>query len=541
MLMMALLVFTACGLGFGDDDDDDDDDKKTEQSDSKKDKDKDEDKDEDKDTEEEEQILEAGYYRISDSDNKVTGYLRLTYDKIYFYDLSGEETSKESYKYKAKKTSYELEGGNVLAIEKTSSHIFMTDEDEGAEYQLKKIKKSELGADAVTPTPTATPTPEAPKKLSSREVYNLASVSTVNITAYVSDSFYYIGTGFFDDENGTVITNYHVIDGTVGAYITTSDGVDYEVTEVLGYDADRDIAILATEMKNSIPLVKREEPAVTGETVYALGSSLGLSGTFSDGIVSSANRKDGDYFYIQYTAAISHGNSGGPLLDEMGHVIGIVCSYYEDGQNLNLAIPIADVYNVSRYAPMTLKEVYDYNYGTPVTPAAPEDKWQNTYIAMTGDSSHYITAYIPESFLDSLEVNDEGTGSTFTYETDNTFITVVSDISVDDYSYLTEEDMEEISNELTKLLSDQLKEYDFQVGNTDSTGATINDKYWRSYSVSGYADEGEINSYMLVYVSDNVVGYVLVETMIAYDADKDANIAAMEEMARTIISSLNVQ
>ena len=96
----------------------------------------------------------------------------------------------------------------------------------------------------------------------------------------------------------------------------------------------------------------------TGETVYAIGSSLGLTGSLSNGIVSSAEREVEGQTFIQTTAPISSGNSGGPLLDSKGRVIGITTASLVDGQNLNLAIPVAEIDTLSTKNPTTLAKMF---------------------------------------------------------------------------------------------------------------------------------------------------------------------------------------
>ena len=194
-------------------------------------------------------------------------------------------------------------------------------------------------------------------ELSAEEIYALAAPSTVEITAESND-FTSTGTGFFYDNSGTVITNYHVIDGCYSGTITVSDGGKYDILTIIGYNKDLDIAVLSTSKKDSIPLTIRTDTINTGEKVYALGSSLGLSGTFSEGIVSSSNRIIDGYNYIQTTAPISSGNSGGPLLDKNGNVIGINTATIEDGENISLAIPILEVENVEKfYIPFTMEQI----------------------------------------------------------------------------------------------------------------------------------------------------------------------------------------
>ncbi len=199
---------------------------------------------------------------------------------------------------------------------------------------------------------------ETSKVLTAEDIYALASPSTVEIIASNSN-FSSTGTGFFDDINGTVITNYHVIDGAKEAKIKTYDGKEYKVLQILGYDEKVDIAILSTSCTSSTPLAKNPSPVATGQKVYALGSSLGLTGTFSEGIVSTASRDVDGTKYIQITAPISHGNSGGPLLDENGKVVGITTAGFVGGQNLNLAVPIVEVNKIPRTKKLTLQVFFD--------------------------------------------------------------------------------------------------------------------------------------------------------------------------------------
>src|SRR5207248_758187 len=102
-------------------------------------------------------------------------------------------------------------------------------------------------------------------------------------------------------------------------------------------DSAHDLAILKAEGLNApaLPLSDAQNLSI-GDKVYAAGNPKGLEGTFSDGIISSLRYSVGR---IQFTAAISPGSSGGPVVDEYGHVIGVTVSYLEGGQNLNFAVP----------------------------------------------------------------------------------------------------------------------------------------------------------------------------------------------------------
>jgi len=209
-------------------------------------------------------------------------------------------------------------------------------------------------------------------QLSGEEIYSKIVESTVEVAAE-SDYILSLGTGFYIDDTGTVVTNYHVIEGCTSASVITNDGGTYEVTSVLGYSKELDVAILSTTRKNSNPAELADKPVATGEAVYALGSSLGLTGTFSEGMVSAAERKVDGVTYIQITTPISSGNSGGPLVNVQGQVVGITSAGFTDGQNLNLAIPISVLNQISRDNPLSMEEFYYASAEKTITVALEED------------------------------------------------------------------------------------------------------------------------------------------------------------------------
>lgn len=197
----------------------------------------------------------------------------------------------------------------------------------------------------------------APQELTGEEIYAKISPSTVEVYAE-SDYVSSLGTGFYIDDAGTVVTNYHVIEDCSSAYVTTSDGGTHEVKNIIGYSEELDIALLDTSKTNSTA-VEICSSVTTGETVYVLGSSLGLTGTFSEGLVSTAERDVGGILYIQISAPISHGNSGGPVVNTIGQVVGIASAGFEDGQNLNLALPISVLDQITKDHPITMQEFYE--------------------------------------------------------------------------------------------------------------------------------------------------------------------------------------
>ncbi len=154
------------------------------------------------------------------------------------------------------------------------------------------------------------------------------------------------GSGVIISSDGKILTNAHVVDGIRGGdvklEVKTSDGRTYPAT-VLGKDKELDIALIkigATHM----PFAKlgESENLRIGEWVVAIGNPLGLEHTVTQGIISARGRKlmGGVESFLQTDAAINRGNSGGPLLNLRGEVVGINTAIRPDGQNIGFAVPI---------------------------------------------------------------------------------------------------------------------------------------------------------------------------------------------------------
>ena len=136
-----------------------------------------------------------------------------------------------------------------------------------------------------------------------------------------------LGSGFIIDENGIVITNNHVIKGADDIYVKANGDKDYKAT-IIGADPLSDIAVLKIDTKDKFKPVKfgDSDKARIGDWVVAIGNPFGLGGTVTAGIISARNRSIGlsrYEDYIQTDASINQGNSGGPLFNLNGDVIGI--------------------------------------------------------------------------------------------------------------------------------------------------------------------------------------------------------------------------
>jgi S1-C subfamily serine protease len=159
-----------------------------------------------------------------------------------------------------------------------------------------------------------------------------------------------LGSAFFVDASGLLITNYHVISSEVDPsyegysrmYIRMGDSSSPRIpAKVIGWDKAMDLALIKTEFAPEYvySVVDRALPMV-GDTVYAIGSPGGLEKTVTQGIVSALGRRFlqiGDV--IQIDAAVNHGNSGGPVVDLAGRLVGIVFAGADQYQGLNFAVP----------------------------------------------------------------------------------------------------------------------------------------------------------------------------------------------------------
>ena len=154
------------------------------------------------------------------------------------------------------------------------------------------------------------------------------------------------GSGFFL-KPGQVVTNLHVIRGATRAEIKTLDGKGkvFPVTGTLAVDEEGDLALLNVDMP--LERARTSELATElpdeGETIFVIGNPLKLEGSVSDGIVSAVREVPNSYRIIQITAPISHGNSGSPVFNLRGQVLGVVTVKVTNGQNINLAIAAARV------------------------------------------------------------------------------------------------------------------------------------------------------------------------------------------------------
>lgn len=186
---------------------------------------------------------------------------------------------------------------------------------------------------------TAPPPSSAPQEKSFEELAALAS-SIVMIAVHDDKGEpAATGSGIMLGRKGFILTNCHVVQG--GRFFSVrieDDDQVYSTNEVIKYNSNLDLAVIRIQRDLTVlPLYNGRKKLVRGQKVVAIGSPLGLFNSVSDGIISGFREIDG-VDMIQFTAPISHGSSGGAVLNMSGEVIGISTAGIDRGQNINLAV-----------------------------------------------------------------------------------------------------------------------------------------------------------------------------------------------------------
>ncbi|MGB7208791.1 MAG: S1C family serine protease [Pyrinomonadaceae bacterium] len=155
------------------------------------------------------------------------------------------------------------------------------------------------------------------------------------------------GSGVILRSDGIIATNFHVCGNATGARVKLQNGDIYDDVSVLDSDERKDVTILKIKAVRlpALPMGDSDQLKI-GANVFAIGAPLGLAGSITSGIISSIRPVNEMFSWtdgfrvIQFSASVTHGSSGSPLLNEVGEVIGLVFAGRQEGQNLNAAIPI---------------------------------------------------------------------------------------------------------------------------------------------------------------------------------------------------------
>jgi hypothetical protein len=213
------------------------------------------------------------------------------------------------------------------------------------------------------------------------------------------------GTGFLVSKDGRIVTNYHVIKGASSAVVKLPDGAFYEVDGVMAFDKTRDLAIIKAHGQNfRVVSLGNSDRVQVGEEVVAIGSPLSLESTVSNGIVSGIrNIEDEGGKFLQVTAPISPGSSGGPLFNMAGEVVGITTLYLKSGENLNFAIPVND----AKMLLLADSKVHDFPVESEtVKSSPPEEAAPSSPATPSAARAYYKQLYDAGGFFHSLSVTD---------------------------------------------------------------------------------------------------------------------------------------
>ena len=173
-----------------------------------------------------------------------------------------------------------------------------------------------------------------------KSVFEATRPSVLLIVAYdENDQPTGMGSGFFFGDTKTIATNLHVVQNAAKLAIKLSSGETGWIDTVLGVDAERDLALLQSNVTGT-PIKAAGRLPDIGEDILAIGNPSGLEGTVSTGIISGIRTEDGSQ-YFQITAPISPGSSGGPIIDQHNEVLGVSTFYLDGAQSLNFAMPAA--------------------------------------------------------------------------------------------------------------------------------------------------------------------------------------------------------
>lgn len=251
-----------------------------------------------------------------------------------------------------------------------------------------------------TPVKTATSATEKKTKKTRKEIIEDSQKRVVTLESGGS-----LGSGFLYNDQGDILTNAHVVDGSKQVTVRTLSQEEYEGT-VIGISTDTDIAVVrVSELEKIAPLpLAKEGKAEVGDEILALGSPLGLENTVTTGIVSGLDRSFDIAPYIysnlyQISAPITHGNSGGPLISsDTGKVLGINSAIAGENSTIGFSIPIPSILEQAAEwskTPMTgLPNLQnDDEYDSDSDAEIGDERDIVTYFYQSLNDGDYVTAY----------------------------------------------------------------------------------------------------------------------------------------------------
>lgn len=316
-------------------------------------------------------------------------------------------------------------------------------------------------------------TPTVNGALSAEEIYEKCSPAVFYIELYDADKeCIAFGSGFFIDDKGTAVTNYHVIDQAYYAKIQLPGSEKmYDVVGVYDYSEKEDWAVIAVDIEDNEYLEIAEDSSIVGGAVaYAIGSPKGLQNTISEGLISNPKRELDGISFIQISTPISPGSSGGALLNEKGKVIGITSAGFLDGQNLNLAIPMSYLEGHKTEAAFSLKRIIEARIAAQEAEKKEESEEDDEEpLAMVNPTAYSVLKGFIKKYHQSV---DEELGKEYSV------IVYKSDDIARVFSLIYNEEIDYISVRITNLSSEGYSfEHLFSINpNIGITGVTFKGK-----------------------------------------------------------------
>lgn len=264
--------------------------------------------------------------------------------------------------------------------------------------QLQDGPRLAVVAAKETENAAATTASKQPVKKTRKQIIEESQKKVVTI-----ESSSGLGSGFLYNDQGDIVTNAHVVEGSKEVTVRTLNHEEYKGT-VIGIGEETDVAVVRVpDMKKIKPLSIAKSKAETGDEILALGSPLGLENTVTTGIISGVGRsfEIAPYIYsnlYQISAPITHGNSGGPLISaETGEVLGINSAVVEQEGGIGFSIPMTSVlkqvqnWSKNPSGTAAVKTAGDTYSGS--SSAALEAEGLVTDFYMSLNLSDYVTAY----------------------------------------------------------------------------------------------------------------------------------------------------
>lgn len=199
--------------------------------------------------------------------------------------------------------------------------------------------------------------------MSAEDIYVKCLPAVFDVTTYRSQYSYErdqqlaLSTGFFISPDGIAVMNHHCLENAQVTMCTLATGERYLIEKVIYYDEGTDIVVVKVsntsvngKYTSAFPYLQCDESSLTvGEAVYSIGNSLGLSSSFSSGIVSYTDRQLESFTcpVIQTTVGIAQGNSGGPLLNAQGKVVGVTSAVMTMATYISIVVPVSEFIDVN--------------------------------------------------------------------------------------------------------------------------------------------------------------------------------------------------